>query len=93
MNNVRTSYINARVEPKLKTSATRVLKRVGMSTSDAITLFLHQVVLHEGLPFEVRIPSTTTIAAIKEARSAKKLVESKNPDELFEEILGKGWKK
>jgi addiction module RelB/DinJ family antitoxin len=90
MSTLRTSYINARVEPKLKASAHRTLKKVGITTSDAITLFLHQVVLHQGLPFDVRIPNAETIRAIKEMRSAnlrKKMLTAKTSEALLTQIL------
>jgi DNA-damage-inducible protein J len=62
----KTGYITARVEPKLKARAGRVLARVGVSTTDAITMFLNQVVLHNGLPFDVRVPKAETRRAIEE---------------------------
>jgi DNA-damage-inducible protein J len=40
--------------------------------SDAIRLFLRQVVAQEGLPFEVKIPNATTRAAMQDARSMRK---------------------
>jgi DNA-damage-inducible protein J len=62
----RTAYVTARVEPRLKKSAQSVLERVGLSTTDAITIFLRQVVLHRGLPFDVRLPNKETRQAIAE---------------------------
>jgi len=35
----KTGYITARIEPKLKARAARVLATVGVSTTDAITMF------------------------------------------------------
>ena len=64
----KTGYINARVTPALKKEAEVVLATLGVSTTDAITMFLSQVVLQKGLPFPVRIPNAETIAAINEAR-------------------------
>ena len=90
MNTLRTSYINARVEPKLKASAHETLKKVGLTTSDAITLFLHQVVLHQGLPFEVRVPNAESRAALKEIREPKirsKLRTAKTSKEMMIAIL------
>ena len=49
--------INARVDKKLKARAELVLDRVGVRTSDLITMLLHQVVLHDGIPFDVKIPT------------------------------------
>jgi len=40
---------------------------LGISTTEAIRLFLKQVQLHKGLPFPVLIPNAQTIAAMKEA--------------------------
>jgi hypothetical protein len=34
----KTAYITARIEPKLKAQAGRVLAKVGVSTTDAITI-------------------------------------------------------
>lgn len=65
----KTGYITARVEPKLKAAAGRVLSRVGVTTSDAITMFLRQVVLRRGMPFEVRVPNAETRRAIDELES------------------------
>ena len=59
--------IHARIDPKLKESAERVFSTLGISTTEAIRLFLKQVQLHKGLPFPVLIPNAQTIAAMKEA--------------------------
>jgi addiction module RelB/DinJ family antitoxin len=55
----RTQAFYARVEPDLKEKAEVILARLGMSSSDAVNIFLSQVVLKDGLPFEVRIPHPT----------------------------------
>jgi DNA-damage-inducible protein J len=67
----KTAYITARVEPALKASAEDVLQQLGLSTTDAVTLFLRQVVLQRGLPFEVRIPSAATRRAIDELEAGR----------------------
>ncbi len=69
MDMAKTGYITARVEPKLRAKAGRVLARVGMSTTDAITMFLTQVVLTDGSPFDVRVPKAETRKAIAERES------------------------
>jgi DNA-damage-inducible protein J len=67
-----TSEIRSRIEPGLKQEAQDVLSRVGLNISDAIRLFLHQVVATKGLPFEVReTPNAVTQAAILEARQVR----------------------
>ncbi len=94
MHTSRTGYINVRVEPKVKASATRILKKSGITTSDAINLFLTQIVLHQGIPFKIHVPNAETIAAIRKTRnSAHSHKKYKTTDALFNDILGKDWKK
>jgi DNA-damage-inducible protein J len=63
----KTRMIHARVDPQLQKSAARVFSRIGISTAEAIRLFLTQVVLHKGMPFPIAIPSAQTVAAMREA--------------------------
>jgi DNA-damage-inducible protein J len=71
-----------------------VLKNVGITPSDAITMFLHQVVLQKGLPFETRIPNAESRAAIREwrdpAKRAKMKVYTGSTKEIFDKILKSG---
>ena len=69
----KTETIRARVKPELKRDAEAVLKKIGLTSSEAITLFLTQVKLNKGLPFPVRIPNKATRRAINEARARKNL--------------------
>jgi DNA-damage-inducible protein J len=69
----KTETVRARVEPGLKRDAEAVLKRIGLTSSEAITLFLTQVKLTKGLPFPVRLPNKQTRRAINEARARKNL--------------------
>ena len=67
-----TTEIRSRIEPDLKDEAQAVLSRVGLNISDAIRLFLRQVVAARGLPFEVKeIPNAATQAAMLEARQTR----------------------
>ena len=83
----KTGYITARVEPKLKASAGKVLNKVGVSTSDAITMFLRQVVLQGGLPFEVRLPNAETRKAIEELESGVGETHGGSTRHLLDEVL------
>lgn len=89
----KTANINARVEKDLKTKAEKVLRHVGVKTSDAITMFLRQVVLQRGLPFDVRVPNADTRKAIAEFESPAKLKSYTTAKDLFDDALGKGLKR
>ncbi len=58
----RTSNVFARVEPEIKEQAEQVLDRLGIPMSNAVGMFLRQVVLQRGLPFEVKLPQETPVA-------------------------------
>ena len=52
----KSSSIYTRVEPEIKEQAERVLSKLGIPVANAINLFLHQVVLQQGIPFEIKLP-------------------------------------
>ena len=52
----RTATVRARIEPGLKADVEIVLARLGLSTTEAINLFYHQILLRRGLPFPVEVP-------------------------------------
>ncbi len=85
----KTGYINARVEPKLKKSAEAVLDKIGLSTTDAVTLFLTQVVAHKGMPFPVKIPNRETIKAMRDIEAGRTESFTGSAEDLFDHILGK----
>ena len=62
----KTAHLNARLDPHLKASAERTLARLGLSATEAVTMFYRQIVLRRGLPFDVCLPNAETLAAIEE---------------------------
>ena len=56
MQMTRTEMVRARISPALKTSAEGILSSLGMNPSQAIVLFYKQIELHNGLPFDLRLP-------------------------------------
>lgn len=61
----RTSNIFARVEPEVKEQAELVLEQLGIPMSNAIGLFLRQVVLQRGIPFELKLPQSKPLSVSK----------------------------
>lgn len=58
----RTSNIFARVEPEVKEQAEQVLEQLGIPMSNAIGMFLRQVVMQRGIPFEMKLPANKPLA-------------------------------
>ncbi|MBU4313220.1 MAG: type II toxin-antitoxin system RelB/DinJ family antitoxin [Actinobacteria bacterium] len=85
----KTETLHIRIEPNLKLSAEITLKQLGLSTADAINIFLQQVILTGGLPFPVKLlkPNAETIAAIKEAHKISKTGKGfSTVDDLMKEL-------
>lgn len=82
----KTQMVHVRIDPKLKKSAERVFTGLGISTTEAIRLFLRQVELHRGLPFPVSIPNEETIAALREANDATALKRYRSFREVREQL-------
>lgn len=57
--------IHVRVDHDLKTKATHTLSKMGLSMSDAVRLLLTRIEADQALPFEIRVPNATTLAAIR----------------------------
>ena len=85
----KTSYVTARVEPKLKKATEHILRNLGVSTTEAIIMFLRQVELHKGLPFEVKMPNAETIKAVRELDAGKGEAFSGSTADFFTHMLGK----
>lgn len=52
----KTANLYARIEPEIKENAEEILKRLGIPTSNAINMFYKQIILHRGIPFDVKLP-------------------------------------
>ncbi len=78
----KTEMIRARVEPELKNQAEAIFSKLGLSSTEAITLFYKQVSLNQGLPFLVKLPNAETLEILREARSGEELNEYANLEDL-----------
>lgn len=52
----KTATLYARIEPDVKEQAETILSELGIPASNAINMFYKQVIMHRGLPFEVKLP-------------------------------------
>ena len=71
----KTKTISARFEPELKHNSETVLAALGLSITEALTLFYKQISLQHGLHFDVKIPNDVTIKALKQVRNREDLTE------------------
>lgn len=85
----KTDTLHIRVEPSVKQKAEETLNELGLSITEAINVFLNQVILNDGIPFEIKKPrlNKETIQAMEDAKNSKNLSKTFNRvDEMFEEL-------
>lgn len=51
----KTATIRARIEPELKSEVENIFKKLGVSTTEVISMLYSQVKLNKGLPFEIKL--------------------------------------
>ena len=52
----KSANLYARIEPEVKEQAEMILAALGIPASNAITMFYKQIILNNGLPFDVKLP-------------------------------------
>ena len=57
-----TSAVYARIDTGLKDNAEGILAQLGISPSSAIQMLYSQIVIQNGMPFDLRLPSTRPTA-------------------------------
>lgn len=82
----KTLRVQARIEPELKVAAEKVFESLGLTPTEAIRVFYKQVELHQGLPFDLKIPNQTTLAALAETENLESLETYTNTSDLFENL-------
>ena len=75
--------VRARVDAQLKKDVEKILSEIGLSTSQAITLFMKGIKRERGIPFELKIPNEETLQAMREIENGES--ETVTLDELIEE--------
>lgn len=62
----KAATVQARIDIKLKKQAEVVLHHIGLSASQVINALYAQIVMHKGIPFELKIPNEITLRAMHE---------------------------
>ena len=82
----KSTLITARIDPELKQETEKVFNELGLTMTQAITLFFKQVKMRQGLPFAVAIPNAETRQALEEALAGENLHKVESVDALFGEL-------
>ena len=82
----KTAIIQARIDPEVKNKAQNIFNKLNITMSEAISLFLTQVTLNKGIPFDIRIPNELTAKTLHNSDNGKELYHVSDVDELFQEL-------
>ena len=84
-----TTNINVRVDSALKLEAEALFDDLGLNMSSAINMFLRSAINYNGIPFEIKRPTTNAVtkAALDEYEEMKKNPDKYKRYESFDDIL------
>ena len=82
----KSATVRARIEPELKEKAQTIFERLGLSTTQAITLFYRQVEVHNGLPFDIVIPNETTWKTFEDTDADRNLIVCEDVKDMFDKL-------
>lgn len=91
-----TTPTQIRIEENTKKQAVELLEGLGLNLSDAVNMFLRQVILRKGIPFDISYPEEVlefkpeVIEAMEEAKRISRdsnVKEYTDVKQMFREIL------
>jgi len=82
----RTATVRARVEPSLKADVEKLLHHLGVTTTEAITMFYSQIRLRQGLPFSVEMPNAITSKTFEATDRGEDLNAYDSLDDMFKAL-------
>lgn len=84
----KSAYVSVRIRPELKESSERILNELGITPTEAITLFYSQIKLHRGFPFPIEIPNELTARVFDEMDAGIHVNKAASVDDLMAAIEG-----
>lgn len=62
-----------KLDPTVKQEAQEIFATLGLTLGEAVNLFLNQVRLRKGIPFDIEIPNAKTQQILQEIREGKNI--------------------
>jgi DNA-damage-inducible protein J len=82
----KSAMIRARIEESLKEDVNKVFDKLGLTVTEAITLFYKQIKLNNGLPFDVKIPNKTSRKTFIETDKKENVLKADSVEDLFAKL-------
>ena len=81
---MKSEVIHARIDSNVKNDSQLILNKIGISLSQAVDLFLRQVVLNKGMPFDLTLPQKEDLVFFAENVSS---VDAGKPSKKAKQIM------
>ena len=82
----KSAVIQTRIDPVIKNKAQNIFNQLNISMSEAISIFLTQVTLKRGIPFEITLPNDVTADTLIKSENGKTLHKVSSVNKLFKEL-------
>jgi len=85
----KTATLTVRLDPALKKQIERVLNEMGLTPSQAITLFYKQIKFQRRLPFEIQLPkepNEETLRAMDDLKNRRNVKTFKTVSDLASDL-------
>ena len=82
--------VRARIDSELKREVEQILSEIGLSTSQAITMFMKGIKRERGIPMELKIPNEETLQAMQDAEKGINMEEITLEEMIAEHQRGYG---
>ena len=82
----KSATIQTRIDPVIKQNAQAVLRELNVTMSEAITMYLTQIALQRGIPFEIKIPNELTKTTLIKSEKGDELHGVNTVEQLFSEL-------
>ena len=92
----KTANVNARIQQDVKQQAEAILTRIGLPRSVAIDIYYRQIIMQDGIPFPLVVPSNVPSrdnmsdeefdVVMKTGYEQAKADDSNDADEVFDEL-------
>ena len=83
---MKSATVRARIEPELKSKVEDIFHKLGLSTTEAITIFFKQVSQENGIPFSLKLPNKETLQVFEKTDKGIGIVKCDNVQDMFKKL-------
>lgn len=77
---MKTEQIIVRVNPEIKAEAIAIFRKIEISASEAVNLFLTHIITEKGIPSDMHIPNKETLRAFQDSDSGRNVTAGQCPE-------------